>query len=85
MGVKSDLAHKPEEHRFSAYENWVLRRIFGPKRNEVQDAGKDSVRKLGNMYPSPSTIRVIKSGRIKWVGHVAGIGDIKNAYKILVG
>jgi hypothetical protein len=68
------------------FENRVLRRIFGPKRNEV--TGK--WRKLHNeelcdLYSSPSIIRIIKSRRMRWAGHVARIGERRNAYRLLVG
>jgi hypothetical protein len=54
------------------YENRVLRRIFGPKRKEVAGGW----RKLHNLYNSPDT-RVIKSRRMRWVGHVAHIGEMR--------
>ena len=65
-----------EERRLSVFENWVLRRIFGPKRNEVR--GK--WRRLHNeelyaVYSSPNIIRVIKSKRMRWSGHVARVGE----------
>jgi hypothetical protein len=60
-------------------ENKVLRRIFGPKRDEVSGG----LRKLHNdLYSSPSIIRVIKSRRMKWTGHV---GEKRIAYRLLVG
>jgi hypothetical protein len=66
-----------EEHKLGVFENRVLRRIFGPKRNQV--AGR--WRKLHNeelhdLYSSPSTIRIIKSRRMIWSGHVARMGRI---------
>jgi hypothetical protein len=68
------------------FENRVLRRIFGPKRDEV--TGK--WRKLHNeelrdLYSSPSIIRIIKSRRIRWADHVARMGEKRNAYRLLVG
>jgi hypothetical protein len=64
----------------------VLRRIFGPKRDEV----KGEWRKLHNeelhdLYFSPNIIQVIKSRRIKWAGHVAHMGERSGAYRVLVG
>jgi hypothetical protein len=64
----------------------VLRRIFGPKRDEV--TGK--WRKLHNeelhdLYSSPSIIRIIKSRRMRWAGDVARMGEKRNAYRLLVG
>jgi hypothetical protein len=60
-----------EEHRLRVLENRVLRRIFGPKRDE-QTGGW---RKLHNLYSSPSITRMIKSRRMRWAGYVARIMD----------
>jgi hypothetical protein len=67
------------------FENWVLR-LNGPKRDEV--TGK--WRKLHNeelrdLYTSPSIVRIIKSRRMRWTGHVARMGEKRNAYRLLVG
>jgi hypothetical protein len=64
----------------------VLRRIFGPKRDEVI-GGWRKLRKeeLRNLYYSSSIIRIIKSRKIKWAGHVSRMGEKRNAYRILVG
>jgi hypothetical protein len=75
-----------EEHRLRVFENRVLRKIFGLKRDEV----KGERRKLHNeelydLYSSPSIIRIIKSRRKRWVGHVARMGEERNAYRLLVG
>jgi hypothetical protein len=64
----------------------VLRRIFGPERDEV----KGGWRKLRNeelhcLYSSPNIIRVIKSRRMRWAGQKVRMGEMRNAYKILVG
>jgi hypothetical protein len=58
-----------EEHRLRVFENRVLRRIFGLKRDEV--TGKLHNEELRDLYPSPSLIRIIKSRRMRWAGHVA--------------
>jgi hypothetical protein len=60
-------------------KNRVLRRIFGPKREEVAAANWRRLHneELHNLYTSPSISRVIKSRRMRWVGHVAGIGKGK--------
>jgi hypothetical protein len=63
------------------FENRVLRRIFGPKRDEETGGW----RKLHKLYSSPSIIRMIKSRRMRWAGHVARMGYKRNAYRILVG
>jgi hypothetical protein len=64
----------------------VLRRIFGPKRDEVTGGWKKLHNdELHNLYSSPSIIRMIKSRTMKWAGHLARMGGKRNAYKILVG
>ena len=68
------------------FENRVLRRIFGPKRDEM----KGEWRKLHNeelrdVYCSPSIVRVIKSRRMRWAGHVACMGERRGVYRVLVG
>jgi hypothetical protein len=68
------------------FENRVLRRIFGPKRDEVTGEWKELHNKeLHDLYSSPSIIRIIKSKRMRWVGYVAGMGENRNAYRLLVG
>jgi hypothetical protein len=68
------------------FENRVLRRIFGPKRDEVTGGWRKLHNDvLHNFYSSPSIIRMIKSRRMRWVGHVARKGEKRNAYRILVG
>jgi hypothetical protein len=69
------------------FENRVLRRMFGPKRNEVTgDWRKLHNEELHNLYSSPpNIIGMIKSRRMIWAGHVARMGEKKNAYMILVG
>jgi hypothetical protein len=64
-----------EEHILRVFENRVLRRIFGPKRDEVMgEWRKLHNEELCDLYPSPSIIRIIKSRRIRWAGHVAQMG-----------
>jgi hypothetical protein len=70
-----------EEQRLRVFENGVLRRIFGPMRDEVTGGW----RKLHSLYSSPSIVRVIKGRRMRWAGHVARMGDVRGAYNILVG
>jgi hypothetical protein len=75
-----------EEHKLRVFENRVLRRIFGPKRDEVTGSwGKLHNEELHNLYSLPSVIRMIKSRRRRWAGHVARMGEIRNAYRILLG
>jgi hypothetical protein len=63
----------------------VLRRIFGPKREEDGLWKKLHIDKLHNLYSSPNIVRVIKSRRLKWVGHVARMGEGRGVYRVLVG
>jgi hypothetical protein len=68
------------------FENRVLRRIFGPKRDDVTgDWSKLHNEELHNLYSSPNIIRMVKSRRMRWAGHVAPMGKKRNAYRILVG
>jgi hypothetical protein len=68
------------------FENRVLRRIFGPKRDEVTgEWRKLHNEELRDLYSSPNIIRIIKSRRMRWVGHVARMGEKRNAYRLLVG
>jgi hypothetical protein len=74
-----------EEHRLRVFENNVLRRIFGPKRDEVTGEWRKLHNdELHNLYSSPNKIRMTKSRRMRWAGHVARIGEKRNAYRILV-
>jgi len=75
-----------EERGLRVFENRVLRRIFGPKWNEVIGEW----RKLHNeepndLYSSLNFVRVIKSRRMRWAGHVARMGERRDVYKVLVG
>jgi hypothetical protein len=73
-----------EEHILRVFENRVLRTIFGPKRDEVTGRWRKlHNEELHNLYTSPSIIRMIKSRRMRWAGHVARM-EMKNAYRILV-
>jgi hypothetical protein len=64
-----------EERRLRAFENRVLRKIFGPKREDVTgEWSKLHNEELNDLYSSPHIVRVINSRRIRWVGHVARMG-----------
>jgi hypothetical protein len=68
------------------FENRVLRRIFGPKRDEVTGSWRKLHNEvLHNLYYSPNLIRMIKSKRMRWEEHVTQMGEKRNAYKILLG
>jgi hypothetical protein len=67
------------------FENRSLRKIFGPKRDEVMGKwGKLHNEELHDVYSSPSVIRISKSKRMRWAGHVARMGKKKNAYRLSV-
>jgi hypothetical protein len=75
-----------EECRLRVFENRVLRRIFGPKRDEVTGEWRRLHNKeLYALYSTPSIIRVIKSRRLRWAGHMARMGERRGAYRALVG
>jgi hypothetical protein len=68
------------------FENRVLRRIFGPKGDKVTgEWRKLHNEELNNLYSSPNIVRVIKSKRKRWVGHVARMGEGRGVYRVLVG
>jgi hypothetical protein len=74
-----------EEHRLKVFENRVLRRIFGPKREEDGSWRKLHNDELPSLYSSPNIVRVIKTRRMRWAGHVARMGDGRGVYRVLVG
>jgi hypothetical protein len=75
-----------EECRLRVFENKVLRRIFGPKRDEVTGEWRRlHNKKLYALYSSPNNIRVMKSRRLRWAGHVARMGERRGAYSVLAG
>ncbi|KAJ4438735.1 hypothetical protein ANN_14686 [Periplaneta americana] len=84
--LRNKLYKKPQEREERGCLNKVLRKIFGAKRDEVTGEW----RKLHNtelhaLYSSPDIIRNIKSRRLRWAGHVARMGESRNAYRVLVG
>jgi hypothetical protein len=74
-----------EEHRLRVFENRVLRRIFGPKREEDGSWRKSHNDELHSLYSSPNIVRVVKSRRMRWAGHVARMGEGRGVYRVLVG
>jgi hypothetical protein len=75
-----------EEQRLRVFENRVLWRIFGPKRDETTGEWRRLHNgELNDLYSSPNVIRVIKSRRMRWAEHVTRMGEKRDAYRILVG
>ena len=75
-----------KECRLKLFENRVLRRIFWPKRDEVTgEWRKLHKEELNDLYSSPSIVRLIKSRRMRWAGHVARMGAKRSVYRVSVG
>jgi len=75
-----------EERKLRLFENMVLRRTLGPRRDEV--TGEWRIlhnEELSDLYSSPNIVRVIKSRRMRWAGPVARIGEERGVYRVLVG
>ena len=65
-----------EERKLRVFENMVLRRIFGPRRDEVTEEWRRlHNEEINELYSSPNIVRVIKSRRMRWAGHVARMGE----------
>ena len=75
-----------EERKLRVFENMVLRRIFGPGSDEVPEEWRRVYNEeLNDLYCSPNIVRVIKSRRMSWAGHVARMGEERMVYRDLVG
>ena len=75
-----------EERKLRVFENMVLRRIFGPRMDEVTEEWRRLYNEeLNDLYCSPNIVRVIKSRRIRWAGHVVRMGEERWVYRVLVG
>jgi hypothetical protein len=74
-----------EEYRLSVFENRVLRKIFGPRWEEDRLWRKLHNDEFHNVYFSPNIVKVIKSRRMRWTGHVACMGEGRSVYRVLVG
>ena len=74
-----------EERKLRVFANMVLRRIFGPRRDEVRGEWRRlHNEELNGLYSSPNIVRVIKSRRMRWAGHVARMGEERGVYRVLV-
>jgi hypothetical protein len=72
-----------EKHRLRVFENRVLRRIFGPKRDEVTGEWRKLHNEVRNdPYTSSNIVQVIKSRRMRWAGHVACMGESRGVYRV---
>jgi len=75
-----------EERNLRLFENIVLRRIFGPRKDDVTGEWRRlHNEELNDLYSSSNIVRVIKSRRMRWAGHVARMGDERGVYRVLVG
>jgi hypothetical protein len=75
-----------EERKLRVFKNVVLRRIFGPRRDKVTGEWRRLHNKeLNDLYSSPNIVRVIKSRRMRWAGHVVRMGEEGGSYRVLVG
>ena len=75
-----------EECRLRVFENRVLRRIFGPRKDEVTGEGRKlHNEELNDLYSSTNIVRVIKSRRMRWEGHVVHMGKRRDVYRVLLG
>ena len=79
------VAHTEGGTRLRVFENSVLRRIFGPKRDEVTGQWRKVHEKFNYLYSSPNTVLVIKSRRMRWAGQVERTGERRGVYRNLVG
>jgi hypothetical protein len=74
------------EHKLRVFENRVLRKIFGPKRDGVAGGWRKlHNEELHDLYSSPSIIKILKSRRMRWASHVVRIVDKRNVYRLFVG
>jgi hypothetical protein len=75
-----------DERKLRVFENMVLRRIFGPRWDEVTGEWRRlHNEELNDLYCSPNIVRVIKSRRMSWAGHVAHMGEERGVYRVLMG
>jgi len=85
MGVKLSLTFR-EESRLRVFQNRVLTRVFGPKRDEVTGGWRKlHNEELMDLYSLPNIVRVVKTRRMRWAGHVGHMGDGRGVHRVLVG
>ena len=73
------------ERRLRVFENRVLRRVFGPKRDKVTGEWRKLHNELRDLYSLPNIVRPVKSRRMRWAGHVALMGEGRGVHRVLVG
>jgi len=75
-----------EERKLRVFESMVLRRLFGPRKDEVTgEYRKLHKDELNDLYSSPNIVRVIKSRRMRWARHVARMGEERVMYRVFLG
>ena len=74
-----------EERTLRVFQNRVLRRVFGPKRDEVTGEWRKLHNELSDLYSLPNIVRVVKSRKMRWAWHVACMGQGRGVYRVLVG
>jgi len=80
------VADIEEERWLRVFENRVLRKVFGPKRDEVTgEWRKLHNEELRDLYSLPNIVQVVKSRRMRWAGHVARMGEARGVHRVLVG
>jgi len=80
------VADIEDERRLRVFQNRVLRRLFGSKRDEVTGEWRKLYNEeLNDLHSSPKIVRVIKSRRMRWAGQAASMVDRKGVYRVLVG
>ena len=84
MDVKQSLKLR-ENRRLTVFENRILRRIFGPKRDENGERRRLHNEQLHSLYRSPNIFRAINFRRLRWAGHVARGEEGRSSFKILTG
>jgi len=85
-GCETWLLTLRKEWKLRVFENMVLRRIFGQRRDEVTGEWRRlHNEELNDLYSSPNIVRVIKSGRMRWAGYVARMGEERGKCRVLLG